>query len=317
MEQLPRVFKSAVNGECYRYTGNPEQTRRFEAAGIITPTNVSDIEAKVILDEVLGLARPQYNLRNMCRVIGMDNLVMSVDIGTVLAGQEKVEPMVEAEINTEAYSRTNFDLWKNVVHVALEDAAQKRAAHTLLPMHVSDAARDIARMENKQIAEVAEAGISEKVSGTAYSDWGAVTSGVSDTNPFDAITASINYIHGKGYPVDFVAMHPTVYSKFILNTWVRELVHAGLAELTLEGGSFRLPNYPKIEVITDWGLTETPTASVGPIVGSKAAPAMVLGKGPTAAEKYRNPKAGYDAYIVRDWLEPKVVLDDAADMICT
>ena len=35
------------------------------------------------------------------------------------------------------------------------------------------------------------------------------------------------------------------------------------------------------------------------------------------AAQYRNEPAGYDAYIIRDWLEPKVVLDDALDMICT
>lgn len=48
----PRVWRSAVNG---RYYKQPEP-RVFEAQ-IITPEDISSIEAVVILDEVLGLAR--------------------------------------------------------------------------------------------------------------------------------------------------------------------------------------------------------------------------------------------------------------------
>ena len=36
-----------------------------------------------------------------------------------------------------------------------------------------------------------------------------------------------------------------------------------------------------------------------------------LGEGPTEAARYRDEKAGYDAYIIRQWLEPKLVLGDA------
>jgi hypothetical protein len=44
---------------------------------------------------------------------------------------------------------------------------------------------------------------------------------------------------------------------------------------------------------------------------------MVFGEGPTEAAKYRDEKAGYDAYIIRQWLEPSLVLDASIDMICT
>lgn len=317
MSQNVRVYKSAVEGKFYHAQGNPEISRKFEAAGIVTPSDISSVQAVTILNEVLGLARPQYTLRGVCRPIPMDNLTMRVDIATALAGKEKVAPLVEAEITKEAYTAVNFDLWKNVVHVALADETQMKAAHPLLQMHVSDAARDLARMENKQIAAELEASITEKVSGTVYADWGAQSSGVSTTNPFTAINASINYIQGKGYPVDFMAMHPTIYDKFIQNTWVRELVKAGMANFGPDAGFFRLPNRPNIRVFTDYALTETPTGSVGPIVGSSAAPGICLGQGPTMAAAYRNEMAGYDAYIIRQWLQPKVVIDDALDIICT
>jgi hypothetical protein len=317
MTDKVRIFKSAVDGKFYKYTGNPEQTNRFEAAGIVAPSDIADIQAVTILDEVLGLARPQYNLRNVCRPIPMDNLTMRVDVATGLTGARKVKPLEEAEISKQAYTPVNFNLWKNVVEVALADESQMKAAHPLLQMHIEDAARDLPRMENLDIAEELEDSITEKVSGTVYADWGAQTSGVSTTNPFTAIQASINYIQGKGYPVDFMAMHPTIYGKFIQNTWVRELVKAGMATLPNNGGQFTLPGYPTIRVVTDYALTETPTSSVGPIIGSSKAPGVVLGEGPTMAAQYRNERAGYDAYIIRQWLEPKVVINNALDMICT
>lgn len=315
-----RVFRSAVDGKYYKTIGNPEKingSRDFSgAAGILTPGDISGIQAVTILDEVLGLARVDYNLRGICRPIRMDKLTMRIDVATGLTGQEKVLPMEEAEIDRQAYTPVNFDLWKNVVHVVAVDEAQMKAAHDVLGMSVADAGRDLPRMENKQISEIVEA-CTEKVAGTVYSDWGAFTSGVSDTNPMIAIVASIDAIQAEGWPVDFMAMHPTIWGKFILNTYVRDLVHAGIMQVGRDGGRFTLPGYPNVKVYTDYALTETPTASLGPILGSSRAPGLVLGEGPNTAARYRDEGKGMDAYIIRQWLEPKIVIDTALDKICT
>ena len=34
------------------------------------------------------------------------------------------------------------------------------------------------------------------------------------------------------------------------------------------------------------------------------------------AAQYRDDKAGYDAYVIRQYMEPQLVLDDAIDKIC-
>lgn len=299
----------------YKASGNPEQMRRFEAAGIVTPVDISEVQAVTVLGEVMGLARPQYNMRQLCRVIPMDNLTMRIDVATGLTGQEKVAPLEEAEITKEALTPVNFDLWKNVVHVAAADEAQMKAAHPQNLLDTVEAAAELARMENKQIAEVLEANITEKVSGTVYSDWGAYTSGVSNTNPFLAIRASMDYIRGKGRVPNVFAMHSTLFSKFILNTYVGQAVNYGMATMGANGGLFTLPGYPAVRVIVDDHLTETPTGSVGPLVGSTRG--AVLGVGPVYATQYRNDVADYDAYKIRQFLEPKVVIDDAWDIICT
>jgi hypothetical protein len=308
----PRVWRSSINGSYYKQR-NP---REFEAQ-VITPTDIADIEAVTILDEVLGRARPAYRLRPICRPIRMDSLTARIDVATALTGQEKVPPLVEAELASESYSAVDFDLWKNVVHIVVSDEAAKKAAHDVLNLNIDDASRDIARMENKQIAEAAEA-CTEKVAGTVYSDWGAMTTPPnSDTNPFLAIQASIEHIEGKGYTPDFMALHPSLWGKFVTNSYVKDLVHAGIASLGRDGGQFTLPGYPTIQVFTDNHLTQTPTGSLGPLIGDSRAPALVLGEGPTEAAQYRNEKAGYDAYIIRQYLQPKLVLDDAIDKICT
>lgn len=307
-----RVWRSAVIGGYFR---QPSPSV-FEAAAI-TPTDISDIEAVTVLDEVLGLARPRYKLRDICRPIRMDSLTARIDIATALTGQEKVPPMVEAEIASESYTALEFNLWKNVVHVVISDEAAKKAAHDILTLHVEDAAKDLARMENKQIAAAAEA-CTEKVPSIPYIDWGAMTTPPnSDTNPFEAIRASIEYIEGVGYEPDFMAMHPTLWGKFVTNSYVRDLVHAGIATLGADGGRFALPGYPTIRAVTDYSLTATPTSTKGPLIGDSRAPSLVLGEGPVEAARYRDEKASYDAYIIRQYLEPMLVIDDAIDKICT
>lgn len=306
-----KVFYSGADNRFYK--GGQTKTG-FEASGLITPTDIEDVKATVVLDEIIGLARPQYNLTKIVRTVQMNKLVASIDTKTQVTGQEKVDPMVEAKIEGGDYSRANFDLWKNVTHVAVEESAQMKASHDIMGLEIEDAAGAIAYMKNKQIKEIAEA-CTEKVSGTVYSDWGAVTSGVSDTNPMIAINASMNYIRSQGYEPDYVAMHPTIYSKFITNTWVRDHVQAGLVTVTPQGTRYHLPGYPNVEIITDGRLTETPTASLGPLVGSRKA--VMLGQGPISAAKYRNEVAGYDAYIIRDYMEPKLVIDAAIDKIAT
>lgn len=316
-ETSARIFKSAVDEKFYTYTGNPELVKDYSAAaGILDVADIESIRAVTILDEVLGRARVNYNLRDVCRKIRMDKLTMTIPLATGFTGQEKVPPKIEAEIAKDVYTDVKFDLWKNVVHVDAVDEAQMKSAFDVLGMGIDEAARELPRMENSQIATIVEA-CTEKVSGTVYADWGAFTSGVSDTNPMIAIVASIDAVQANGWPVDFMSMHPTLWGKFVLNTYVRDLVHAGIMQVGRDGGRFTLPGYPNVRVYTDYALTETPTSTKGPIVGSSLAPGLVLGQGPTTAARYRDEGKGMDAYIIRQWLEPKVVIDDALDKICT
>jgi len=284
----PRVYRSASDGKYYKQA----DSRVFEAQ-MIAPSDISAIEAVTILDEVLGLARPQYVLRNVCRPVRMDSLTARVDIATALAGKEKVPPLVEAEIVAEAYTDVDFDLWKNVVHIAISDEAIKKAAHDILGLHVSDAARDLARMENKQIDEALDG--ATDVAGT---DWGDTTK-----NPYADIVGVMATIEGNGYPVDSIVAHPLVWGDFFGNPFVK----GQLQGQVMPGGRiFDVPGLPGVRGYSDFSCLNTIA-----FVLSRAAPALVLGEGPTEAARYRDEKAGYDAYIIRQWLQPKLVLAGA------
>jgi hypothetical protein len=289
------VWRDPRNGKGYKASAPGV----FEAQAIM-PEDVSAIEAYVVMDEVLGLARPQYTLRQICRVIPMTKLTANIDVATKLTGREKVPPMVEAEISAEDYSRVAFDLWKNVVHVVVSDEARMKAAHDVLALNTEDAGKELPRMENKQIAE-----LFATATEVAGSDWGArTTPPTNDNDPFADITGIMTTLEAAGYYVDFMAMHPYVWADFITNSYVKDLVHAGIARVGPAGGEFTLPGFPTVKCYTDYGCTPNTSA----FLGSSKAPAIVLGDGPTESARYRNEKAGYDAFIIRQWLQPQIVL---------
>lgn len=223
----------------------------------------------------------------------MLNLTARIDIATALTGVEKVPPLVEAEISAEAYTKVDFDLWKNVVHVVISDEAAKKAAHDIIGLHTSDAAKEIARMENSQIMTEAET-----ATGVGGSDWGTTTN-----NPFDDIGGVMDTIEGNGYPVDFLAADPLVWMDFFSNPFVRGTARG--VELPRDK-TFPIPGLPGVTGISDTALTSTIM-----LVGSLAAPALILGEGPTEAARYRNERAGYTAFIIRQWLQPELVLSGA------
>ena len=101
----------------------------------------------------------------------------------------------------------DFDLWKNVVHVVISDEARMKAAHDILRLHVEDAARELARMENKQIAE--ELAKAPEVAASGH--WDETSEGLSEHNPFDDLLNVFNALKAEGYEPDYAVMHPKTW----------------------------------------------------------------------------------------------------------
>ena len=258
------------------------------------------IEAQVVLDEVLCLARPKYRLDSCVTVVGAPELRLKVDSGTVIAAQEKVKPLEESLIDTIGFDRTSFDLWKNVAHVVIEDESQRSSSHDVLRLNIGDAAGALAKARNDQIATELE---TATATGAAGSAWDVMTTPPnSDANPFTDLCPRIKAIEDAGYTPNFMAVDPGTWCDFITNTYVRDLVQAGVMKVANggQGGQFTLPGYPDIQVVVDSAITDTVA-----VIGDKRA--TILAEGPTEAARYRHEPKGYTGYIVRQWLQPEIV----------
>jgi hypothetical protein len=257
--------------------------------GLIGIDNITDIEARVIVSEVLGLANRKYNLRKLTRVITMDQLIGDVPVATKLVGSTKVPEFVEARLSSQSYTKLSFNLWKNVVHVAISREAQRRARYDVLQMHVQDAARELAKMENDQIATALET----TTNTLAGSDWGLSNDPASDIMAAQAQIESLEL----GFNANYIAMHPLVYADLVTNELVKK--YMSLDSVARTGN---LPEFCGLPIIRDPALTNTIA-----LVVSTEAPAVVLGDGPSMVEKYTGGPAFYDGYAIAKFLEPKIV----------
>ena len=261
--------------------------------GIVT--DVSTIEAKVVLDRLLGLAEQQYKLDPCCTIESAPELYLRVDKDTMGYGAEKVAQLVESEISDEVFSAKEFDLWLNEVHVVVEDKAARKAAHDLMAFKVAKAAKRLARMRNSQIATELHTA-TEIATGE---EWDDMTSGVSDHNPMNKIQYAITVIECNGFPVDYMAVNPENWAEFLQNTHVSPMVQAGLLKVG-DTPAISLPGWPTVKVITDCGITEGKA-----IIGSREA--VILADGGTESVKYRHELKRYTGYVTRQYMQPEIV----------
>jgi len=255
--------------------------------------DISAITAKVVMDEVLGLARPDYVLRGLCRPARLNQLVGTTTIATKLAALKKWPAMVEPDIKKLGFATVEFRLWKNEVLVAASDEEQMMASIDIMRSHTLDASGALAAAENEQVAEIAETGT--EIAGT---DWGDDTK-----NPYDDIGKVIDAIGPKGYNIDAIAANPLVWGDFFSNDHVKG---SAVGVRLPAGKTFDVPGLPGVAGFSDFSLTSTKA-----VVLSIRGPALFFGEGPTTSARFRNELAGYDAYIIRQWLQPKLVLSDA------
>jgi HK97 family phage major capsid protein len=266
-------------------------------AGIVFQDDIEDLEPRVFIEEILGLQRNQYNLRNLCSVVQTPKLQARVRTATKGTVDTKVGEGEEADIASNTYSYTDLALWKNVGHVSVTDEARKRASFDVLNTEINNVSRDLGRAENAQIA-------------TEWGDNGtstASTAGVwtTDSNDpaedvLDTVVATMLALD-KGYDPKDLAMHPQVYAALVHNDNIsKEVTHTALIQ---KGG---VDSIFGMNITVDINLTDTRC-----YVLDKEAPACILAQGGTSAAKYRNEPTGEDRYIVRQWLQPKVVLTDA------
>lgn len=292
-----RVFKSAFDnpgdGKFRKIAGYGE-VKDFRYEAMVTMNDITDIDSVTVLDEVLGLARPQYSLTNAVRVVPTDTLEFSIDVATKLAAQEKVPDLVEPDLSKLGWTRVAFDLWKNQVHVAISDKAAKRATRDVMQLSVEDAAGALAASKNSQIATALNSGSRTSAGG----NW------LSTTNPFIDINTAITSIedtYDAGVANLLIAPR-AVWTAF----WSNDYVKGGLAGTTFPASKvFAVPGLPGFTGIMDNGVT------AAAMIVADNSKYIMMAQGPVEAEAYRNSAAGYSAWVIRDWMQTKLVVNNA------
>jgi hypothetical protein len=263
-------------------------------ASMVTENDIADYTSLTVLERVLGLYTPQAVLVNACSVEPTDTLELTVDVATKFEAQEDVPDLVEADLKKMDYTPVSFDLLPNIVHVAVGGKAARQARRNVLVRSIEHGAKALAKSKNSQIKTVLESGTRTGAGG----DW------TSTDNPYDDIDTAITSIESTyeaGEANTLVAPRP-VWTAFWSNAYVKGEAQ-GVKFPTSK--VFPVPGLPGFTGIMDNAITAQS------MVVCDRSQYVVLAQGPIEAEGYRSATGNFNAWIIRDWKQPKLAVNDA------
>lgn len=252
-----------------------------------------DMKAKVVMERINTELRDQYDLRNLGRVIdtGEDIHVSRQLVTSRVSGERKVAELEEAEISSQSYADVDESLFKNVVHIVLSQESMLSADANIWNEHVSDAAREIANMENEEVSEVIDS--SAVAPGTGDTDWS------STNDPFDDIMSAAQEMREENLTPDTLLMGPGAYANFVSNEEVvKRLERGATADGSITGAAgFRIAQSNSLADSNYCYLLDT------------NAPAFYVADGPRMVRQYQSDTAFYDGYNIADFLFVGTVWD--------
>jgi hypothetical protein len=259
-------------------------------------TDVATIESKVVLEELLGLMRPDYTLEQCVTVVNTPELVLSVDTETIASGHADVQPLEESVIRNKTFVRKNMECDLNEAHIVIEDRAAMKASHDLLRLNIADCAREIAKMRNAAInTEMLTSGDTDGLNWTDSDD-------LTDS-PLIDITTGIKTVMCNGYKPDFVALNPIDWNYFLNHEAVQMMAMSGILTMG-QTPTLTVPGYPSVKIVIDCAVTYNHC-----FVGSKRA--IILAQGPTESVRYRHEPKRYTGFIARDYVDVELCVTGA------
>lgn len=270
-----------------------EAVRRAERAIYQGASFTNDI-TNITVTELLGdIALKQH--RDFYAILGVKKVAVpklqaAVPIADKYRASAKVPEGVEAGQKKSTFTKATFALWKNVVSLEATKEAQVKGVYSPLQFDIDVAAGELSRVANTQIATVIES-----FTTASKGSWAAVTSGVSDRNPLTDITTEAIVLENLDARPNMVAVHPTVASAYLSNTWVKGQFLAPSNQML--GGLYPVPLYPSLQFLVDPAFTNT-KATIYDTNG------VLLGQGPLVAMEYENAKSLSNGYVVAEFLQP-------------
>jgi len=252
-------------------------------AGTTTPTTIDgSLDAKNIAMRVLKGAIELTDLAPLCMSVQVPELVATVPVYSVPAGNEDLEPMEESDIEGSEFTNVDFDLKKDRVKVAVTDEARyKSRAGDPLTLQIGGASDRLAQLLNKKIVTAANT--------TPQTSAGADWSGAN--NPIADIATAVAAL--RPYKADYCLMGSTAFANYTS--------HFDIATTTELGNAMAVvPGY-NIPIMVSTEIDDVIDEAAAVVVASKA-PGMVIGNGPVKVRR-KDLMSGAEVYQIDVWRE--------------
>jgi len=252
-------------------------------AGTTTPTTIDgSLDAKNIAMRVLKGAIELTDLAPLCMSVQVPELVATVPVYSVPAGNEDLEPMEESDIEGSEFTNVDFDLKKDRVKVAVTDEARyKSRAGDPLTLQIGGASDRLAQLLNKKI--VTSANTTPQTS--AGADWSGAN------NPIADIATAVAAL--RPYKADYCLMGSTAFANYTS--------HFDIATTTELGNAMAVvPGY-NIPIMVSTEIDDVIDEAAAVVVASKA-PGMVIGNGPVKVRR-KDLMSGAEVYQIDVWRE--------------
>jgi hypothetical protein len=255
-------------------------------AGMITPSNIDgSLDAKNIAMRVLKGAVELTDLKAACMSVQVPELVATIPVYSVPAGNEDLEPMEESDIEGSEFTNVDFDLKKDRVKVAVTDEARyKSRAGDPLTLQEGGASDRLAQLLNKKIVTA----LNTTPQTTAGSDWGGAN------NPIADIGIAVAAI--RPYRPDVVVMGTVAFANYVGNASIANFGTGNIGQFA--NAVAVVPGY-NLPIYTSSEVDDNVADDVAFIVASKA-PGSVIGNGPVKVRR-KDLMSGAEVYQIDVW----------------
>lgn len=280
-----------------RYGKSYAESPFRKASGVITsqdgPAAINVIQ---VLNELMGVDNRNLILEQAVTQVATPNIVLSVDQWSGFQASIDVGEGVEPLTKKGAFSRTEFTLKKDAVHIGVTDEGSMRFDRDVFAQNIRQGGQALRIAKNSKIAVELETG-----TGIAAGNWLAFTSDHRTRDAARDIFAAAAVIEANGGIPNTVASHSRVFNDFIANTALGPSVMGPATEQRF--GTNVVSGLPQLSGFT-WYVDNFKTDTLATVYDKSA---VLLMQGPTKVEQYRDSKKGMNGYIARDWNAVKII----------
>ena len=255
-------------------------------SGIILPGDIEgSLDAKNIAMRVLRGAIELTDLKALCGSAQVPELVATIPVYSVPAGNEDLSPFEESEVEGSEFTNVNFNLKKDRVKVAVSDEARyKSRAGDPLSLQEGGASERLAQLLNKKIVKALNV--------TPQTGAGADWSGAN--NPLTDIGKAVAAI--RPYKADSVVMGTVAFANYVGNASIANFGSGNISQFA--NAVAVVPGY-NLPIYTTSEVDANVSSECAFIVASKA-PGAVIGNGPVKVRR-KDLMSGGEVYQIDVW----------------